>query len=318
MTLSRRPAVLAAVVLVALATSACAPSPRPVAAPPTTATTAPGTLAIEPSPTTPPTPPAALPTASPPSAAGAALVVLASLVVAPEAGASSYDRGAYPHWSAQASGCSTRVEVLAAESTTAAQVDRYGTCAVLAGDWWSAYDNLAVTDPAELDIDHVVALAEAHRSGASAWDTARREAFANDVSHPDSLVAVTSASNRSKSDSDPSSWLPPNAAYRCTYLAAWVGVKARWALSVDRAEHDAIAAGLAPCPVPTATAPSAPPPPTAAPSPAPAPPTTAPGGAGPTYANCAEVRAAGAAPIRSTDPGFSPRFDGDGDGVGCE
>lgn len=36
-----------------------------------------------------------------------------------------------------------------------------------------------------------------------------------------------------------------------------------------------------------------------------------------TYANCTEVRAAGAAPIRPGDPGWDPKFDRDGDGQGC-
>jgi len=36
------------------------------------------------------------------------------------------------------------------------------------------------------------------------------------------------------------------------------------------------------------------------------------------YANCATVRAAGAAPIRVGDPGFQSKFDRNGDGVGCE
>ena len=35
------------------------------------------------------------------------------------------------------------------------------------------------------------------------------------------------------------------------------------------------------------------------------------------YANCDAVRAAGAAPIRRGDPGYSPKLDRDGDGVGC-
>lgn len=41
------------------------------------------------------------------------------------------------------------------------------------------------------------------------------------------------------------------------------------------------------------------------------------GGAGP-FANCAAARAAGAAPVRIGDPGYSRRLDRDGDGVGCE
>lgn len=36
------------------------------------------------------------------------------------------------------------------------------------------------------------------------------------------------------------------------------------------------------------------------------------------YANCAAARAAGAAPVRRGDPGYSSRLDRDGDGIGCE
>lgn len=36
------------------------------------------------------------------------------------------------------------------------------------------------------------------------------------------------------------------------------------------------------------------------------------------YANCSEARAAGAAPVRAGDPGYSRKLDRDGDGVGCE
>ena len=36
------------------------------------------------------------------------------------------------------------------------------------------------------------------------------------------------------------------------------------------------------------------------------------------YANCDAARAAGAAPVRVGDPGYSSKLDRDGDGVGCE
>jgi hypothetical protein len=36
------------------------------------------------------------------------------------------------------------------------------------------------------------------------------------------------------------------------------------------------------------------------------------------YANCSEARAAGAAPVRAGDPGYSRKLDRDGDGIGCE
>jgi hypothetical protein len=43
--------------------------------------------------------------------------------------------------------------------------------------------------------------------------------------------------NQSKSDKDPSNWLPPLASYHCTYIADWVAVKARWKLSMDQSEY---------------------------------------------------------------------------------
>ncbi|WP_328538696.1 transposase [Streptomyces sp. NBC_00344] len=51
------------------------------------------------------------------------------------------------------------------------------------------------------------------------WTAARREAYANDLGAERSLVAVTAKSNRSKSDQEPSTWLPPLADARCTYAA---------------------------------------------------------------------------------------------------
>ncbi|WP_435868722.1 GmrSD restriction endonuclease domain-containing protein [Arthrobacter burdickii] len=68
-------------------------------------------------------------------------------------------------------------------------------------------------------------------------------------------------------------------------------------------------------PAPVAPAPVVPAP--VAPAPvAPAP--VAPAPAAPYYANCSEVRAAGAAPIAAGSPGFQPKFDRDGDGIGCD
>lgn len=108
------------------------------------------------------------------------------------------------------------------------------------------YDGLTFTDPSDLDIDHVVALAEAWDSGAYAWDSARRRAFANDLGVSWSLIAVSASSNRSKSDKDPAEWLPTSASVRCQYLGDWVAVKARWGLAVDDAERSALA-GAADC-----------------------------------------------------------------------
>jgi len=43
-----------------------------------------------------------------------------------------------------------------------------------------------------------------------------------------------------------------------------------------------------------------------------------PGAESVSYASCAEARAAGSAPLRAGDPGYSRRLDRDGDGVACE
>ena len=103
-----------------------------------------------------------------------ALAVLATIPQAKEQGA-GYNRNSYKHWSdLDGNGCSTREDVLIAESRTKPQVDAYG-CKVIAGDWYSPYDNKTYTYPADVDIDHVVALKEAHDSGAWAWSAAKRQ-----------------------------------------------------------------------------------------------------------------------------------------------
>ncbi|WP_137235157.1 HNH endonuclease family protein [Streptomyces sp. BPSDS2] len=150
-----------------------------------------------------------------------------------------YQRTSFKHWvDADKDSCNTRMEVLIAESRVEPTVvDR---CKVVAGEWYSYYDGVTLTAPGGLDIDHMVPLAEAWDSGASGWTADRREAYANDLDADRSLVAVTARSNRSKSDQDPSTWLPPLADARCTYAADWVSTKLRWNLTVDQAEADAL------------------------------------------------------------------------------
>src|SRR6476660_4649868 len=83
------------------------------------------------------------------------------------------------------------------------------------GQWYSAYDGMTTTNPADLEIDHVVALKEAWDSGAFAWDAARQAAYGNDLTDRRTLIAVAASSNQSKGDSDPSNWLPPLVSDQC-------------------------------------------------------------------------------------------------------
>jgi hypothetical protein len=150
-----------------------------------------------------------------------------------------YTRTKFKHWNSGANpsdGCNTRAEVLIAEAVAAPAVG--AKCALSGGSWWSYYDEQTVTAAGSLDIDHMVPLAEAWDSGASAWTAARREAYANDLGQASSLVAVTARTNRSKADQDPAEWLPPAGGALCRYASEWTATKLRWGLTIDTSEQD--------------------------------------------------------------------------------
>ena len=157
-----------------------------------------------------------------------------------------YNRDLFEHWiDADGDGCDTRREVLIQESLTPVTVE--AACEIFGGTWVSLYDGFNSDNPSDFDIDHMVPLAEAWDSGASSWSDSRRRDFANDLSSPNSLIAVSSSSNRSKSDGDPADWLPPNSLYVCEYVEQWITVKQQWELSIDEAEARAIAHALSSC-----------------------------------------------------------------------
>ncbi|MFM7826664.1 MAG: HNH endonuclease family protein [Acidimicrobiaceae bacterium] len=165
--------------------------------------------------------------------------VLASIKVENEY-KSGYRRSLFVHWSdLDGNGCDTREDVLKRDSISKPQVDPY-RCYVVAGDWYSKYDGKTLSDRSDVDIDHVVALKEAWDSGAWAWSMSQRQAFANDLTDRRTLIAVTDRVNASKSDKDPSNWMPPLKSYWCTYLSDWISVKARWGLSMDQSEFGRI------------------------------------------------------------------------------
>ncbi|GAA2126674.1 HNH endonuclease family protein [Kitasatospora saccharophila] len=158
-----------------------------------------------------------------------------------------YERTKFRHWiDEDRNGCNTRAEVLITEAASAPFVG--AKCSLAGGVWVSPYDDVVLQDAKALDVDHVVPLAEAWDSGASAWSAAERQAYANDLDEPRALIAVSAKSNRSKADKDVAEWLPPAVGYRCTYIDDWVLVKTRWGLSVDQAETDALHRLAAGCP----------------------------------------------------------------------
>lgn len=198
--------------------------------------------------------------------------LLAELIVAPE-DPTGYDRSLFRHW-ITTNGCTTRNRVLIDESNGTAVIG--SNCTVTSGRWFSQFDAVWVEVPSAIDIDHFVPLAEAWRSGARNWDEPTRRAFANDLSDPRTLIAVTASSNRSKSDRDPANWLPTNTAYRCDYVGTWVAIKHRWELTIDSREQAAIQRVLNGCgelrtSTTVAARPATAPPPAPAPAPTPAP-----------------------------------------------
>ncbi|MBR8745102.1 HNH endonuclease family protein, partial [Nocardiopsis sp. MG754419] len=161
---------------------------------------------------------------------------LNGLTVRAKNNGSGYDRALFPHWVVVSSPCDARQHVLRRDGHTV-QVD--GSCSPTSGRWSSEYDGVWFDNASSIDIDHMVPLAEAWRSGANTWSSTRRRDFANDVSSPQ-LWAVSASTNRSKGDRDPSQWMPPRTAIHCDYVKAWVNVKHRYGLSVTSAEKSSI------------------------------------------------------------------------------
>ncbi len=180
-----------------------------------------------------PTAQAAPPT---PMSASAARSYLATVTPKAEGSTSGYSRDLFPHWSTVSGSCNTRETVLKRDGVNVVQDS---ACAAVSGSWYSEYDGATWTAASDLDIDHVVALAEAWRSGANSWTTSKRQQFANDLTRPQ-LIAVTDNVNQAKGDLDPGKWLPPRTAYRCTYARMWVHVKQHWGLSMDSGEKTAL------------------------------------------------------------------------------
>ncbi|KAF7172136.1 hypothetical protein CNMCM5623_004390 [Aspergillus felis] len=168
---------------------------------------------------------------------------LAALTVAPQGSEDGYSRKLFPHWISQGGGCNTREVVLARDGT---DVVENSSCYPTSGSWYSPYDGVTVTVARDVDIDHFVPLANAWRSGASAWTTAQRQAFANDLTNPQ-LVAVSHTVNEAKSDSGPEDWKPPLTSYYCTYAKMWVKVKYVYSLTITSDEKTALVSMLDTC-----------------------------------------------------------------------
>ncbi len=280
------------------------PTPEPTGVPTPTATP---TLALTQSPVLPTQPPA----------------VLLDIAVAPVPDdLPPYDRDDWRHWTDEDRDCqNTRHEVLIEESRTDVVYKTGEQCKVKAGEWYGAYTGVVVTDPAKLDIDHFVPLANAHKSGGWSWSSERKRSYANSLDDPGHLIAVTSGANRSKGAKGPEEWRPSNEAYSCQYALDWIKVKQTWELTATPAETSALQELLATCDSPTELAPS-----TVEPAAVPTGPKPAAPGQGAVFSSCDEADDAGVQRIQGSvgsGKGFPKSVvpsarDGDADGVVCE
>jgi Protein of unknown function (DUF1524)/Excalibur calcium-binding domain len=235
---------------------------------------------------------------------GTALAALATLRIKGRAPLTGYTREQFGGGWATVNGCDERDRILARDLRNK-RYEPGDDCAIESGVLTDPYtrERIVYTRGAsEVDIDHVVALADAWQKGAQQWSAVRRETFAND---PLELLAVSAHANRAKGDGDTATWLPPNKAFRCTYVERQIAVKRRYGIWVTQAEHDAMARVLGGCQgrqrPPAATTPP-------------------PSNTVRVFPNCAAVRAAGLAPLPRGTPEYNANqdLDGDHDGLACE
>ncbi|MFF5921854.1 HNH endonuclease family protein [Streptomyces flavochromogenes] len=184
-----------------------------------------------------------------PGARGTALAAVETLTVKGRAPKTGFEREKFGRaWAdVDGNGCGTRDDILKRDLTGVRFTD--GRCKVASGtltdDPYTGTTVRFVRGRSKVDIDHVVALSDAWQKGAGAWDAETRRRFAND---PLNLLAVDASTNRRKSDGDAATWLPPNKAYRCTYVARQIAVKKKYGVWVTGGERDAMRRVLAGCP----------------------------------------------------------------------
>jgi hypothetical protein len=193
----------------------------------------------------------AVPGAADPPRSTAVRKQLDELTVATAASMRGYSRDRFPHWRTH-DGCTTRETVLRRDGKN---VVVGADCQVLSGRWLSPYENKWFDSPSLMDIDHMVPLANAWRSGADRWTDDKRGDFANDLDNPQ-LLAVSATTNRAKGDQDPSLWRPANRGYWCEYAQRWIAVKHHWQLSVITAEKTALIDMLETCTWPSSGPPT--------------------------------------------------------------
>jgi hypothetical protein len=146
-------------------------------------------------------------------------------------------------------GCDTRNDILRRDLRHT-RFKAGSACVIVSGTLSDPYTDTridfvrGVGTSSSVQIDHVVALGDAWRTGARKWIAARRLGYAND---PSVLLAVDGPENESKGDDDASEWLPENQRFACAYVATQILIKTEYRLWVTPAERDSMATTLSDC-----------------------------------------------------------------------
>ena len=158
--------------------------------------------------------------------------------IAVPAPVSPYNRKDWPHWIDADGDCqNTRQEMLIVSSRVPVKFKGSRNCTVVSGEWFGVYTGKTFTKASDVDVDHIVPLAHAHRHGADKWTRDQRRAFANDF---ENLVVVDDAANQSKSDQAPHEWLPPRKDYWCEYGKRWEHIKEKYRLWFSSRERETL------------------------------------------------------------------------------
>ncbi len=134
----------------------------------------------------------------------------------------------------------TRAQVLLRDNIGVIKYKEQNPCSVIEGQWSDPYAGVTITDAQEMQIDHMVPLKEAYRSGAYNWTFKERCLFGNYLGYKHHLLAVYGEENNNKGDQTPEFYLPPRQEYRCEYIKNWLAIKALWGLSLSKSETSVI------------------------------------------------------------------------------
>ncbi len=147
-----------------------------------------------------------------------------------------YDRDDWGSWIDADNDCQdTRAEILIRDSQQPVGFKSDRQCKVASGLWKLPYSGSVVTDPSQIDIDHVIPLRWAHGHGGDRWTLNQKRIFAND---PENLLATYYSANRSKGAKGPDDWMPD--INRCEYAKRWESVLSKYQLGVLPEEQSAL------------------------------------------------------------------------------